>query len=176
MQILIWIIAIIAVYFFIVFVVLRLVVPFMGFKQNMPAVELPLEIKSKIAELENKSQNQLAFLQGIYDAVLSKTLHQWQHTRFKAAFYVPKLFVTNLADIWQTKGFIYCNAINFVGFAMLANSKHFTAKDIKVRHVFLNFVIHQYLQVKVGDTWIDFDPAGSGIRGLGLGHHASWFG
>ncbi|MFA5990972.1 MAG: hypothetical protein WC794_01850 [Candidatus Doudnabacteria bacterium] len=176
MQILLWIVGIILIYFFVVFVFLRLVVPFMGFKQNMPKVELPQDMKIKIVELENKSQNQLTFLQGVYDAVLSKTLHQWQHTRFKAAFYISKLFVTNLADIWQTKGFLYCNTINFVGFNMLVNSKFFTASDIKVKYVFLNFVLHQYLQVKVGESWIDFDPAGSGIRNGLLGAHASLFG
>lgn len=176
MQILLWIAIVGLIYFFVVFVVLRLVVPFMGFKQNMPKAELPLEMESKIAELENKSQNQMTFLQGVYDVVLNKTLHQWQHTRFKAAIYVPKLFVDSLTEIWQTNGFIYCNAINFVGFSMLVNSNFFTAKDIKVRYVFLNFVLHQYLQVKVGESWIDFDPAGSGIRNGLLGTHAGLFG
>ena len=176
MHILIWAGGIVLVYFFLVFVVLRLVVPFMGFRQNMPVEELPLEIKTKILELEKKSQNQLSFLQAVYSVVQGKALSQWQHTRFKAAFYLPKLFVNNLAKIWQTNGFVYCNAINFVGFSMLINSKFFTAKDIKARYVFLNFVVHQYLQVKVGDNWIDFDPAGSGIRNRPLGTHASFFG
>jgi hypothetical protein len=42
--------------------------------------------------------------------------------------------------------------------------------------VFVNFVIHQYLQVKVDNGWIDVDPAGTGIRGKPLGKHLSWFG
>jgi len=176
MHILIWISGIILGYFFLVFVVLRLVVPFMGFRQNMPVVALPLEMKTKILELENQFQNQLSFLQAVYNVVQDKALNQWQHTRFKAAFYLPKLFVNNLEKIWQTEGFIYCNAINFVGFSMFANSKFFTAKDIKIKYVFLNFVVHQYLQVKVGENWIDFDPAGSGIRNKPLGTHAALFG
>ncbi len=176
MQIIFWISLLLVFYFSFIFVGLRLLVPFMGFKPKMPTVELPLEMKTKISELENKSQNQRDFLQGVYEAVLSKTLNQWKHTRFKAAFYVPKLFVKDLTEIWQTKGFIYCNTINFVGFSMLVNSKFFTTKDIIVKYVFLNFVLHQYLQVKVGEKWIDFDPAGSGIRNGKLGTHASLFG
>ena len=169
-------IAALAGYFFIVFFVLRLVAPFFGFKNQMPQTDPPQEIKETISLLESSAGGQQAYLQAVYNLVLDKTLHQWHHSRFQAAFRLPRLFVKDLAEIWQTKDFLYCTAINYAAFILLANSKFFTPKDIKVRHVFLNFVLHQYLQVKVGEKWIDFDPSGSGIRGKSLGFHSSFFG
>jgi len=172
-----WIILIIiAAYFFVVFVLLRLVAPFMGFKQYRPPKDLPKDVRQTIVELENKSADQESYLRAVYDLVLDKTLHQWKHTRFKAAVRIPRVWVKDLAEIWETKDFVYCTAINFVIYTMLADSKFFTADDVKVRYVFVNFIIHQYLQVKVGDEWLDVDPAGAGIRGRPLGAHLSWFG
>jgi len=167
---------IIVAYFLLIFVGLRLVVPFLGFKKSQPPADLPLEIRQAIAQLENQSTDQMSYLQAVYNLVLDKTLHQWQHTRFKAATRVPRAFVNDLAEIWQTKDFIYCTAINYVIFVMLAGSKYFKESDVRTRHVFVNFVIHQYLQVRVGEQWIDVDPAGTGIRGKPLGNHLSFFG
>ncbi len=167
-----WILAIVAAYFLLVFVALRLVVPYMGFRQYQPPTSLPQEMKEKISELEAQSPDQKAYLDAVYKTVSER----WQHSRFQAALQLPKLFRSDLEKIWHVKGFAYCSTINFVIYTFLANSKFFKTEDIKVKHVFLNFVPHQYLQVKVGERWIDIDPAGAGIRGLGIGHHASIFG
>jgi len=176
MQILFFALAIAAVYFFLVFVVLRLVVPFMGFAQYNPPTNLPPEIKQAVADLENKSHNSVSYLQAVYDFIMEKNRIQWKHSRFLAGTRLDRLFVKELKEIWDSQDFVYCQAINFVVFTLLANSKFFKAGDIKVQHTFLNFVLHQYLKVKVGDNWMDVDPAGSGIRGFGIGHHASFFG
>ncbi len=165
-------VAVALIYFFVVFVLLRLAVPFMGFKQYCPPTQLPQKIWDTINELEKQSVDQKSYLQAVYNYVS----HRWEHSRFKAAYQLPKLFRKDLDRIWNVKGFVYCSTINFVVYVLLANSKFFTAEDVKVKHVFLNFVPHQYLQVKVGNEWIDVDPAGAGIRGFGIGHHASFFG
>ncbi len=163
-------------YFLLVFVGLRLVAPFMGFRQYEPPKQISDDIKQAIINLENKSTDQISFLQNLYNFILEKNHSQWAHTRGRAAVMLPRLFVKDLNEIWQTKKFVYCNAINFVAYAMLANSKFFKASDVKVQHVFLNFVAHQYLKVKVGEKWVDFDPAGSGIRGGSLGTHVKFIG
>ncbi len=172
MLIVIWVLVILAVYFLIVFVGLRLVVPFMGFGGYKPPTDLPTEIKNTISELENQSRDQMSYLQAAYGFVLGR----WEHSRFKAATQLHKLFRKDLKEIWNVKGFIYCPTINFLVYTLLANSKFFKAGDVKVKHVFLNFVPHQYLQVRVGSQWIDVDPAGTGIRGKPLGQHLSFFG
>jgi hypothetical protein len=171
-----WILLILAIYVTLVFVVARLVAPFYGFKNPKVPESLPAEIKKAIVELEAKSSDQQSYLQAVYDLVLDKTLYQWKHTRFKAGIRLSRGFVKDLSEIWSTQDFIYCTAINYVSFVLLTGSKYFQTSDVKVRHVFLNFVAHQYLQVKVGEKWIDFDPSGSGIRGKKLGTHASIFG
>lgn len=176
MSILIYILIIAVVYFFLAFVLIRLVAPFYGFKQYTPPTDLPPKVREAIAQLENKSNDQMSYLQAVYGFVMDKTLSQWNHTRFQAATKLAKVFKSDLEEIWESEGFVYCTAINFVGYTLIANSKFFKVDDVKVKHVFLNFVAHQYLRVKVRDKWVDFDPAGSGIRGGSLGTHASIFG
>lgn len=168
--------AILGGYFLIVFVVLRFVAPFMGFKGYKIPQDVPVEIMNAIFDLENKTTNQQTYLEGVYKLVLYKTNYQWKHTRFQAALRLNKLFVKDLQNIWSTPDFLYCTAINYLGFTMLVKSKYFKIEDIRVKHVFLNFVIHQYLQIKIGENWVDFDPSGAGIRGYNLGSHASFFG
>jgi hypothetical protein len=172
-----WIIlVIIAVYFFLVFVVLRLVAPFMGFRQYLPPTNLPPEIVQAIAELEKNFFDQYTYLQAVYDFVMQKNSKQWGHTRGKAVIMLPKLFIKDLSEIWHRQGFVYCTAVNFIVYTLLANSKFFKAQDVRIKHVFVNFVLHQYLQVKVEENWIDVDPAGTGIRGKPLGTHLAGFG
>src|SRR5581483_3051925 len=104
------------------------------------------EVKNTIGNLQNASLDQLSYLRAVYDFILDKTLHQWEHTRGKAALRWHRLFVKNLDEIWQAKDFVYCYAINFAAYALLANSKFFKPEDVEVRHVFFNFVPHQYLR------------------------------
>jgi hypothetical protein len=37
---------------------------------------------------------------------------------------------------------------------LLARSRYFTQEDIRLRHAFFNGVLHQYLQVRIGNDWI----------------------
>lgn len=176
MDVIFYIFILIATYFFLVFVLLRLVAPFMGFGEYKPAFQDFLEIKTAVENLKRQSFDQMTFLENLYKFILNKNQKQWGHTRGMAAVMPHRLFVKNLEAIWTTEKFVYCNAINYVAYAMLLMSKFFKPEDIRSCHVFLNFVPHQYLQVKVYGKWIDFDPAGSGIRGGVLGTHASFFG
>jgi hypothetical protein len=186
MNILTYILIVVLAYFFLVFVLFRVIAPFYGFGQYEPPTDLPPKVRQAIADLESKSSDQISYLQAVYNFVTDKTINQWKHTRFKAGTHLAKAFINDLEEIWESEGFVYCTAINFVAYTLIANSKFFSrgegsgsagkADNVKVRHVFLNFVTHQYLQVKVGDKWVDFDPAGSGIRGRNLGTHASIFG
>lgn len=172
-----WIVIfVVAVYLLLIFVVSRFVVPFMGFGGFWPPRQTQQEIKAAIAELELRAPDKRSYLEAVYELVLDKTLHQWKHTRFKAATRIPRAFVSNLSEIWATQDFLYCNSINYLVYVLLIKSKYFQPGDVRVRHVFVNFFIHQYLQVKVGEGWVDVDPAGTGIRGKPLGKHLEWFG
>jgi hypothetical protein len=171
-----WLIAACAVYFFLIFVVSRFVVPFMEFGGFKPARRVPEEVQAAIADLELRAYDQRTYLEAVFELVMDKNYSQWNHTRFKATIHLPRAFVKDLSEIWQTKDFIYCTGINYLVAALLVNSKYFKPEDIRVRHVFVNMFIHQYLQVRVGNSWVDVDPAGTGIRGKPLGTHLSFFG
>src|SRR6185436_12541602 len=132
MGLLYWLFVFACAYFIVVFFILRLVVPFMGFMQYSPPTNLPRAIKQAISELESKSRDQQSYLQNVYALIMFKNAHQWKHTRLQAAIQLNKLFKKDLKDIWYTEGFVYCQAINFVIYTMLANSKFFKADDVRV--------------------------------------------
>ena len=146
---------------------------FGGFK---PPRKIPEEIQAAIAELELRATDQRSYLEAAFELVMDKNESQWHHSRLKAALRIPRAFVSNLSEIWETNDFIYCTGINYLVSALLVNSKYFKPEDIEVKHVFVNMFIHQYLKVRVGNAWVDVDPAGTGIRGKPLGTHLAGFG
>jgi len=172
MTIVLVILIIIAAYFFLVFVVLRLVAPFMGFGGYQPPVDLPAEATQTIADLENRSTDKKTYLKAVYDFVQSR----WQATRGQALTKLSKLFRENFVSLWRQPGYAHCTTQNFILHTLLVNSKFFKADDVKVKHVFLNFVPHQYLRVRVGEQWIDVDPAAGSALGIPFGRHGSFFG
>ena len=167
----------VVIYCFLVFIASRFLVPFMDWGGFKPATQVPDGIKAAIAELEARAINQRSYLEAVYDLVMQKNRSQWHHTRLRVLLNLPRAWVTELSEIWETHDFIYCTGMNYLVAALLVDSKYFKAEDIRVRHTFVNFFIHQYLQVNVrGSSWVDVDPAGSGIRGKPLGTHLEWFG
>ena len=66
MKILYWILGIIAGYGVIMFGVLRLIIPFMGFGQYLAPTSIPTEMQTTITELETKSTNQREYLEHAY--------------------------------------------------------------------------------------------------------------
>lgn len=171
-----WLLVILCAYSLLVFFISRFAVPFMEFGGFTPARRVPEEIKVAIADLEVRATDQRSYLEAAYELVMEKNKNQWHHTRFQAAFKFHRAFVKDLSEIWETKDFIYCTAINYLMAAFLVHSKYFKPGDIRVRHVFVNMFIHQYLQVNVNAKWVDVDPAGTGIRGKPLGTHLAGFG
>lgn len=160
-----------AIYLIGMFIVLRLIVPFMGFRRYKVPTELPYEYLSTIKDLESRSNTQEEYLNNAYNFVLSR----WNSEKFKTVTLLPKIFRTDLKRIWNEPGYLHCNTMNFILQTILVNSKFFKPDDVKVRHTILNFVQHQYLSVRVANKWIDVDPAGSSIRNLPLGKRAGLF-
>ena len=158
-------------YFFAVFGLSRFLIPFMGFKKYSPPRDIPEEIKETIKELKNRSVDQRSFLEATYNFVQER----WQAERLKTISHFPLIFRTNIAEIWQRPGYAHCNTINFILFTLLVNSRYFTEDDIRIKHIFFNMVIHQYLRVRVGGEWLDVDPSTKYLR-LPIGQHSRWFG
>ena len=165
-----------SLYFLVVFVGFKFLAPYFIQRDFVLPKPLPEFIQAAVFDLESAAKDQRAYLEAAYSLVMDKNERQWKHTRFQAAFNLPRLFVKDLEELWSTKDFIYCTGINYILFVLLASSKFFKPGDVRVKNVFLNFVLHQYLEVRVGEAWVDVDPAGAGIRGRPLGKHAEWFG
>ncbi|MEK9181087.1 MAG: hypothetical protein AAB871_02540 [Patescibacteria group bacterium] len=157
-------------YFFLVFFVARFFVPYLGFKKDMPRQDLPAEVMQKISEMENQAADQKAYLQLAYDFII----HKWTGGRFNVIFNFPKLFRNDIGKIWNQTGYAHCTTKNFILYTLLANSKYFKVDDIKIRHTFWNMVVHQYLKVKLGNRWVDVDPAAASIGNYPIGTHG-WF-
>lgn len=162
----------VAAYFLFVFVVLRITVPFMGFGELMMPSRLPSEIKEEIAKLEIEASSPMEYLKLAYKFVTSR----WRAGRMDTLYYAPLAFRKDISEILRGSGYAHCNTQNYLLYVLLAGSRYFDPKDIKTRSVFFNFFIHQYLQVRIGERWIDADPAGTSIRGMSLGTHISFFG
>lgn len=172
MNVLIIFFTIAAAYFLAVFVLLRLVVPFMGFGGLVMPMQIPDNVRNKITDLENGSSSQEEYLKNAYDFVV----RNWHAGRLDTIFYAPLAFRKNLGTLLAEPGYAHCNTQNYLLFVLLGGSKFFKAGDVKARYVFFNFFVHQYLLVKIGDKTIDVDPAGASIRGKQLGYHLSFFG
>jgi hypothetical protein len=172
MNIFLYILAGLAVYLLIVFVFIRLFVPFMGYRKFPLPQNVPVDMVSAIQSLESRSTSAEEYLKNAYDLVTS----HWHASRLGTIFYAPKAFRTNLENIWRRPGFAHCNTQNYLLFVLLIGSKFFKEEDIKPQHIFFNFFIHQYLKVRVGDKHINVDPAGASIRGKPFGTHLHLFG
>lgn len=163
---------VVTTYFLIVFVILRLITPFMGFwKPSLPK-EMPEEIKKKVSELKTVSFNKQEYLKAAYNFVTK----YWHAGRMDTVKYAPLAFRRNLKAILSSPGYAHCNTQNYILFLLLVESKFFKPEDITFHVVFFNFFIHQYLKVRVDGKWINVDPAGASIRGMPLGKRIALWG
>ncbi len=159
-------------YFFLIFLVLRLTAPFMGFRAWGKPTHVPANITQVVQSLEQNHPTQKEYLLAAYTLVAER---YWAG-RMQTVWYAPLAFRTNLEEIWNAPGYAHCNTQNYLLFTLLTTSSLFRPEDIQMKTVFFNFFIHQHLRVKIGAEWISADPAGATIRKLPLGAHIQWFG
>jgi hypothetical protein len=124
----------------------------------------------EIEELKNKSNSPKEFLELTYNFLGTK----YHSERLATVLKFHYLF-KDLEDIWSRAGFIPCNQSNFLMRIFLVRSGFFKDEEIRRRHVFVNFVPHQYLQVKLDNKWLDVD-VGEKYRGMPIGKHLKYFG
>lgn len=162
--------ATIIIYSIIVFIISRLCIPHLGFKKSKLPKKLPLSLKLKIKELKLKSKNRKEYLRNTYK-YLTKKYHGKRNTIIKK----PKqLFETNIKNIWKRKGFIPCHTFTQLVRLFLVKSKLFKEKDIKIKHTFFNFILHQYLEVRIKKKWHKID-AWAKFIGIKFGDYGRLF-
>jgi len=164
------VIIIIALYIIIVFILIRLFIPHFGFKCKSLPDKIPLEMEKVINELKSKAKSAGEFLALAYDYLGSK----YRSERFNTVLKFHYLF-KDLDEVWTRSGYLPCSQSNYIMKIFLTRSGFFRASDIKTKHVFVNFVPHQYLRLKINKQWIDID-VGEKQRGLPIGRHLKFFG
>ena len=163
-------IIIIIAYTIIVFGLSYLVIPHLGWKQEPILEKISDNLQEKINELKTKAKNKREFLDLAYDYLGGR----YRSERFNTVLKFHYMF-KNLDDIWSRQGFIPCNQSNFLMRIFLVKSGFFREDEIRKRHCFLNFVPHQYLQIKIDNKWVDVD-VGEKYRGMLIGKHLKYFG
>ena len=157
-------------YIVIVFGASYLFIPHLGFRPDPIPEEIPSSLKVKINELRTRAKTKQEFLELAFDYIGNK----YHSERFNTFLKFNYLF-KDLDDIFSRQGFIPCTQSNFLMRIFLIKSGFFKNNEIRRRHVFVNFVLHQYLQVKIDNKWIDVD-VGEKCRNLPIGKHLKYFG
>ena len=160
-----------AAYFFLILVVSRLFIPFLGFSKPALPREVPQAMEHKIREMEQQATDPDAYVELAYKFVQSR----WHSARFRTITDLPLAFRTDLNEIWDSPGYAHCNTINYVFYVLVARSRFFTPEDVRFRHKLFNLMVHQYVQVRIRGRWLDADPSLVFLH-LPLGWHAGWFG
>ena len=158
------------IYLTIFFILSRIFIPNLNFRKSKLPRNIPKPIIKKIQFLKKRSKNREAYLKNVYKFLTRK----YQGKR-RTILTKPKLlFETNLEKIWKIKGFIPCHTFSNLIRIFLVKSKKFKDKDIRIKHTFFQFSIHQYLEVKIKRKWKKVDGWAKGI-GIKFGDHARMF-
>jgi hypothetical protein len=157
-----------AAYLVLVWIILRLIVPHLGFRRRPLPDTLPQDFEAMLHKLSIESSNNRDFLAKSYDYVTSH--YKGSRIRTLANFWVAFQEPVN-----HPPGFLPCTSQNHLLRLMLVKSKRFQESDIEVKVIPLNLFIHQYLRVHVDGEWIDVDPW-SAFRGIPLGKKSAFIG
>jgi len=158
----------IPLFFIVIFGLSRLAIPNLNNKIKIPA-KLPHGMQEKIDELKKLSHDKRDYLFRAYNYLSQKYKgikgELWKDTRC--------LFWT-LDDAWSKEGFMTCTMQSYLMIVFLVKSGFFQVKDIKKKHMFYSFNIHQYIKVRLDDKWITVD-IWSNNYGVKLGERAKFF-
>jgi hypothetical protein len=154
-------------YFLLVFIGIRLIVPYYGFTPIKLPKKIPFSFLSIIEKIDKQSSSDMEYLKNCYEYLT--TIYYGSRfeifSKWKLAFADP---------FTQKNGFLPCNIFNFLLVVMLLKSGRFQSEEVNICVVFLNFFIHQYVKVKIDNTWICVDPTYK-IYGVPFGKRAIGF-
>ena len=117
-----------------------------------------------INDLKKQSKNKKEFLEKSYD-YLSKKYFGKNREMFKDL----TCFYQNIDSVWSKKGFMPCNIQNQILIIFLIKSGFFKKQDIRKIHIFYQWSVHQYLEVKINNKWIHVDIWKAGYYGVKIG-------
>jgi hypothetical protein len=144
--------SLIGIYIFTIFFLTRLIVPNMGFRKSKLPEKIPESMQRAINKIKRESHSKHEFLKKTYDFLSNKQCGERVKTITKM-----HLLWKPVEFIWKKEGFIHCTWHNLLLRIFLVRSGFFKDDDIRIKHTFADFDIHQYTEVKIGDKWIPVD-------------------
>jgi len=156
-------------YLFMIFFLTRILVPHMGYRKDILPDKISEDLNSTIVELRKGCKGKEDYLHKAFNFVTSR----YKGGRLLNVLHVPYLF-KDIDWVCSRKGFMPCNHQNHLLRILLVKGGFFEENEIRIKHTFLNFDIHQYIQVRIKDRWISVDPW-SAFIGKKIGEHASLF-
>lgn len=160
--------ALVTLYLVVFFVLAPRIIPFMR-KQSLPT-RIPQSFQDAIDQIERDANTPYEFIKGCSHYLLSGA----SGGRVITLLRLDLAFETDTKKLLARRGFMHCHHLNHLLRIMLAKSKFFSDEDIRLRRTFLNFNLHQYVQVCVAGQWYDVDLAADHM-GVPLGKHAWLF-
>ena len=164
-----WLIIIILSYLFLVFILSRFVIPHLGNGVDLLPTKIPADMEKTIVELKAQVKTKEEFLNLAFQFLGKKYRSERLNTIIKFNYLFKPL-----EEIWSMSGYIPCTQSNYLLRIFLVNSGFFRENEIKKRHVFLNFVIHQSLKVKLDKKWVNVE-VGEADRGIKIGEYLKFF-
>lgn len=138
-------------------------------KTPIPDV-LPDEMRETISDISNSSDKKDC-LKKAYGILAAK----YRGYKIKTYTKLFEIFLRDLAALWGRSGFLHCTNINYLLRILLVKSGFFTDDDIRLRWTLVWYISpHQYVQVKVGNQWINVD-IWAHAYGVKLGDYARGF-
>ncbi len=142
---------ILVAYIGIVWILARILVPHLGFsRQPLPTV-LPESIQKKIDQFNTEATDDADFLSKAYGYVTAT----YQGSRVRTITNFLRAFENPIDHV---PGFMHCTGQNYLLRLILVKNGRFQESDIRIKVVPLNLFIHQYLEVRVSERWVDVDP------------------
>lgn len=165
------ILIVVAAYWFFVFILSHLIIPYYGWKKRPLPKHISDQIQGEIDSLAKMYPNQGMFLRAVYELIAKR----YPSKTVSTLLHIPTLFIHSPEKLWNMKGqFMACHQTSLLLRIFLVRSKLFTEDDIRVKYSMVNFNTHQYLQVKAEDAWIDVDVWGKKY-GIPFGRPGSGF-
>ncbi len=124
-------------------------------KKKIPK-KLPLIMELEIKKLK-KTKSKLACLKHAFNFV-KNNVQPGNKLFFRN---LRRSFVNDIFKLWdyiKKDGFLYCTQQNYLIRILLIKSGKFKEKDIAlITYIRKKFFIHQYMQIKINNKWIDVD-------------------
>lgn len=135
---------------------------------------LPESIEGEIMDIiesVRSSKSKQEALDCAYKTIVSR----YQGGRLKTLGRIHDLFAESWQDLWNRTGFLHCTNQNYLLALILVKSGRFKPADIKRKWTLIWLISpHQYLSVRLNQSWIDVDCWAKDY-GIVFGKHASNF-